>query len=258
MKIPNFGLVLFLFFIIFLCSKNAQAQTDPNHPNILLIISDDLGVDYTNGYYNSPLLPTTPHLDALQAQGVTFENAWAMPQCTPTRAAIMSGKHGVKTGATQVPSQLDANTHISVFRELATQTNSAYADAVIGKWHIAPLNNYNGPANHGIDHFSGVYSGGVQDYYNWDKVENGVESIVTNYATNEFTDDAIDWIANQNSPWFLWLAHVAPHSPYHTPPDSMFTTGGGGNKRNYVKSIEAMDHSIGRLLDNIRAAFMYP
>lgn len=246
-------LLLTIISALFFCLniRKIQAQTDPNQPNILLIISDDLGIDYTNGYHNSQLLPTTPNLDNLRAQGLTFDNAWAAPQCTPTRAAIMSGKHGVKTGATEVPGELDPNIHISIFRELATQTDNAYADALIGKWHIGPFNNFDGPAQHGIDHYAGLYRGGVNDYYNWTKVENGIESTVTNYATNEFTDDAIDWIANQNSAWLLWLAHAAPHSPYHTPPDSMYTTGGASNNRNYVKAIEAMDHSIGRLLDNI-------
>lgn len=256
MKILKIYFSAVLCFILILPSKNTQAQTNPNRPNILLIISDDLGVDYTNGYHNSALLPNTPHLDALRAQGITFDNAWTMPQCTPTRAMIMSGKHGVKTGVVRVPGQLDPDVHTSIFKELANRTNNRYSDAVIGKWHIAPGNSYGGPAEQGVDYYAGSYSGAVSNYFNWTKVENGVESTVTNYATNEFTDDAIDWIGNQDNPWFLWLAHTAPHSPYHTPPDSMYTTGGGSNIRNYVKAIEAMDHSIGRLFDNIDPAVL--
>jgi len=257
MKMTNLCVTVPLL-ILFFCLNvgKIQAQTNPDQPNILLIISDDLGVDYTNGYQSSPLLPITPNLDALRAQGITFDNVWAAPQCTPTRAAIMSGKHGIKTGASEVPSQLNPNVHTSVFAELATQTNDAYADALIGKWHIAPFGNLNAPATHGIDYYAGAYRGGVNDYYDWTKVENGTETNETNYTTNEYTDDAIDWIADRNTPWLLWLAHNAPHSPWHTPPDSMYTTAGDSNNLKYVQAIEAMDHSIGRLLDNIDPAVL--
>ena len=74
----------------FLYHQSPQAQTDPNHPNILVILADDLGVDYTNGYQTNTTMPQTPNIDAMRSNGLTFKNAWATPRCTPTRAALMS------------------------------------------------------------------------------------------------------------------------------------------------------------------------
>ncbi len=234
-----------------------QAQTDPNHPNILLIIADDMGIDALNGYHNSQLLPNTPNLDALRAQGLTFENVWAAPQCTPTRAAIMSGKYGIKTGVTRAPGHLDPNLHISIFRELATQTANTYADALIGKWHVSPAGDYTAMTQHGVDFYTGSFDGEVSDYYNWERLENGIETQDTTYVTTAITGDATDWINAQTQPWFLWWAHIAPHSPFHTPPDSMYVLGGNNSDtRNYMRAIEAMDFSIGKLLDSIPQAVL--
>ncbi|MFK7982380.1 MAG: sulfatase-like hydrolase/transferase [Saprospiraceae bacterium] len=125
-----------LFALLLFINNLIIAQTNPNQPNILLIIADDLGVDASNGYQDSDVLPNTPNLDALRASDLTFKNAWASPVYTPTRANIMSGKYGIKTGVLEVPGVLET-AHTSVFKEIATQTNSAYADALIGKWHLS-------------------------------------------------------------------------------------------------------------------------
>ena len=60
-------------------------------------------------------------------------------------------------------------------------------------------------------------------YDNWNKTENNITTNSTDYITSYLTDDAINWIDNQNNPWFLWLAHVAPHTPLHIPPANMYT-----------------------------------
>jgi len=117
-------------------SDNLIAQSPP--PNILLIITDDHGVDATNGYHQSNVLPQTPTFDSLRAQGITFENVFATPKCTPSRASIMSGKYGIKSGVVGVPANLDT-TNISIFKALANQTNNQYKDAAIGKWHSSTL-----------------------------------------------------------------------------------------------------------------------
>lgn len=228
------------------------AQTDPSKPNILLIIADDLGVDASNGYQNSARLPNTPHLDSLRGAGLTFMNAWAAPKCTPTRATIMSGKYGVKTGVTNTPGNLDPS-HTSIFSALSTQTSNAYADAVIGKWHLSQPVDYNHPSQLDIDYYAGAFSSQVADYYDWEKVHNdGSTSMETTYATTDITDEAINWVNAQNQPWFLWLAHMAPHAPFHVPPAELYTSDRTNtNIQKYMTMIEAMDHEIGRLLDNV-------
>ncbi|MCI4669578.1 MAG: sulfatase-like hydrolase/transferase [Bacteroidia bacterium] len=250
----RFRLYLFSFIsllLFFISASTASAQTDPTHPNILLIIADDLGVDISNGYQNNNLMPTTPVLDSLREAGLTFDNAWAAPACTPTRASIMSGKYGLKTGALAPPANLDL-IHTSIFTELENRSNNLYADAVIGKWHISQPVNFDHPQQHGVDHFDGLMQSGVDDYYIWEKVLNGVASMESTYTTSYLSDASIQWVNAQNKPWFLWLAEAAPHAPFHVPPSGLFSVNNQNtNRQKYVAAIEAMDAEIGRLLDNI-------
>ena len=222
-------------------------------PNILLIIADDLGVDFSNGYQDNQLKPFTPNLDALQRSGVTFKNAWAAPVCTPTRAAIMSGKYGSKTGVLGLPGNLDPE-NTSIFQQLDSISNNQYAKAVIGKWHISFPQDLEHPAQLGIDHYSGNFSGGIPDYYDWTKIINGVSMPTTTYATTETTSDAINWINEQDLSWMMWLAYNAPHTPFQLPPEDLFSINNtNSNRRTFVAMIEAMDTEIGRLLSNIPA-----
>ncbi|MEO1451238.1 MAG: sulfatase-like hydrolase/transferase, partial [Bacteroidota bacterium] len=226
-------------------------QTDPDHPNILLIISDDLGVDASNGYQDNMRKPVTPTLDSLRQAGLMFKNAWAYPACTPTRAAIMSGKYGIKTGVTDVPGNLGLNDS-SLFTHLAKRLNDTYTGAVIGKWHISQPVDYNHPEDHSVDYYEGPFMSGVSDYYDWTRILDGVEYQDSTYATTYFSDAAINWVQAQQQPWFLWLAEVAPHSPYHVPPPGSYSiTNVNTNRQKYIAAIEAMDFEIGRLLANI-------
>ena len=175
----------FLFVFLFYCTfPNTFGQTDPSQPNILLIVADDLGVDASNGYQNSARLPNTPHLDSLRGAGLTFMNAWAAPKCTPTRATIMSGKYGVKTGVTNTPGNLDAS-HTSIFSALSTQTSNAYADAVIGKWHLSQPVDYNHPSQLDIDYYAGAFSSQVEDYSDWEKVHNLIKLLKNSFANEQ-------------------------------------------------------------------------
>jgi len=240
------------FYILILTTL---AQTNPNYPNILLIIADDLGIDASNGYHSSSLLPKTPTLDNLRANGLTFKNAWAAPKCTPSRAAIMSGKYGNKTGVLASPGNLDL-AHNSIFKAIEQQTNGMYADAVFGKWHISsgPVDS-NHPAQHGVDHFEGFLRADVEDYYNWNKTVNGTQTIETEYATKYLTTAASNWINNQTQPWFLWLAHATPHVPFHNPPLGTYSQSPTNtNIQKSIAMIENMDFEINRLLQSIPTA----
>ncbi len=243
--------LIFIPLFLLLINKTSNGQTDPTQPNILLIIADDMGHDYMNGYQSNTLMPTTPNLDALRASGVTFMNAWATPQCTTTRGTIMSGKYGVNSGVQNVPDNLDL-IHKSIFTELAIQNSNAYDGAVIGKWHISDPIDYNHPTQHGVDYYTGVFNSQVNDYYDWDKVVGGVLQNETEYVTTNLTNEAITWVKDRTNPWFLWLAHVAPHGPEHDPPPTHHTINPiSSRNRKYVAMIEAMDYEIGRLLDSI-------
>ena len=85
--------------------------------NVLLIIADDLGLDALKGYNMQGMKPNTPHIDSLRNSGLSFTNAWSSPVCTPTRAGMMSGKYGIKTGVLKAPGHLDTS-HTSLAKAL--------------------------------------------------------------------------------------------------------------------------------------------
>ena len=235
--------------IIVLCILNCT-ESYSQSPNILLIIADDLGVDAFNGYNIGSLKPTTPNLDSIRNNGLTFSNSWSSPVCTPTRAGIMSGMYGSNNGVKTTPGNLDT-TYISLLNVLKN-SNPIYSSAVIGKWHISKPTNGLHPIWHGVDHYMGILEGSVMSYDSWDKTENNVTTNSTDYITSHLTDDAISWIDNQNNPWFLWLAHVAPHTPIHIPPANMHTQPSTNSLiKKYMAMIESLDYEVGRLISSL-------
>ncbi len=245
MKLLKISLIFFFFTSIFY----SQQQS----PNILLIIADDLGVDAIAGFGVDADLPNTPTLDSFRENGLSFTNCWAAPQCTPTRASIMSGKYGVKTGVLRPPTVLETS-HTSLFSKIKEESSTDYSMAVIGKWHLGGSSSSNSshPTDSGVPFYEGVFTSGVDDYYNWTKTNSsGNDEQITEYATTHFTNSAISWVENQTKPWFLWLAHVAPHAPFQIPPEGTYSSNPVDNKSIYNAMVENMDYEINRLLESM-------
>ena len=230
-----------------------------DQPNILFILSDDHGQDSSAQYALSSDLPVTPTLDSLAASGLVFDNIWVNPVCSPTRAAILSGQYGIRTGVISVGDSFPVTEiPLHVFLE-NDPIASSYATALIGKWHLG--GGQTGPNDLGISHFAGIVGGGVNDYFDWTLNINGMNTNVTSYVTTELTDQTIDWISGQAQPWFVWLAYNAPHSPFHLPPAALHTQNLSGSAADiaanerayYLAAIEAMDTEIGRLLQSLPA-----
>lgn len=235
-------------------------ETLNDAPNVLLIIADDMGLDATSGYnLDNENKPNTPNLDALMTNGIRYTNVWSNPLCTPTRGGMITGKYGFRTGVTLVGDILSASE--TTLQEHVRQS-SDYETAVIGKWHLAGRNNESHPNDVGVGHYAGSIPGAVSSYLNWELTLNGVTTPETSYVTSKYTDLAIDWINQQDNPWFLWLAHNAPHDPYDYPPDSLYNAANlptvdadfTEEHRKYFAMIEAMDMEIGRLLNNMSEA----
>lgn len=235
--------------------NSADASTE-TRPNILLIISDDQGLDSSAQYQVGSDLPVTPVLDALAQDGLVFDNAWATPACTTTRGSLITGLHGVHSGVDTVPDLIDPD--LLTLHDHFTANAPDYATAIIGKWHLGGrTSDLNGPAQSGVPYYAGTIDGVIEDYQNWTLTEGGQQSTSTAYHTTAMTDLAIDWVGKQQKPWFLWLAYVAPHLPFHLPPNELHNrtlSGDASDIRNnprpyYLAAIEAMDAEIGRLLD---------
>ena len=241
--------------------------------NVLLIIGDDMGVEMLERYGAGDDYPPTPNINQLFDQGVFFRHAWAAPICSPTRATMLTGRYGFRTGVGTIVGGTDGGTSLrpqefTLPEALQTDVVSGYATANIGKWHLTRRGQgLDMPNQMGYDHYSGVFTGGLGNYESWTKTMNGVDEQVTNYATTENVDDAIAWLNIQNNaqrPWFLWLAFNAPHTPFHKPPDETLHSFDhlpgdqadiDANPFPYYKAaIEAMDSEIGRLLDALPPA----
>jgi arylsulfatase A-like enzyme len=231
--------------------------------NILLLIADDYGMDSSSLYNTTPgaSLPPTPNLVALAQRGVLFRNAYASPLCSPTRACILTGQYGFRTGIGDV---ISAGTdpsitpgHFTLPDAFAANPAAGYTIAQSGKWHLGA--GPNAPATRaGWPHYAGGLGGALADYTNWTKTVNGVQTNnYTNYATRDVVSDAISWIAARGTnKWFAWVAFNAAHTPFHVPPADLApgyatNTGVGANRRQFEAMVEAMDTEIGRLLANV-------
>jgi arylsulfatase A-like enzyme len=253
-------LSLLLFVLLLYACKTDEDPIDsnsPDSPNILLIIADDMGKDATQGFSEGSIKPKTPNLDKLENEGLSFNNLWVYPTCSPTRASIITGKFGYRTGVKWAGDELVPSEKI-LQKYISEETNNAYSTAVVGKWHLSGDNANANPESFGIDYYAGVLRGAVADYYQWQLTSDGVNSLETEYISKVFTDLAIDWLKIQSKPWFLWLAYNAPHTPFHIPPAEMHSQGnlpeytdGSDPIPYYMAAIEAMDFQIGRLLSEI-------
>lgn len=233
--------------------------------NVLLIIADDLGTDYLGFNWDAADTANIPNIRALSDGGIHFTNVWAAPTCSPTRAGMLTGRHSFRTGVGTALSgpeypELDTS-EITIPKLLRAKAPVGYATACIGKWHLNQRTpeHLNYPARFGYDFYAGNFLGELSDYYNWNKITNGVSSTSTTYATTETVNDAIGWLGTvpAGKPFFLWLAFNAPHTPLHAPPASLHTVPGltgtqadiNRNPKLYFKAmIEAMDTETGRLL----------
>lgn len=227
--------------------------------NVLLIIADDIGVEKSRCYDFGTDLAPTPNLSHMCRDGVVFENVWSTPVCSSTRATIMTGRYGFRTGVgAQVNSRLGTGpirmNEFSIADAFNKNPALGYAPALIGKWHLSE--DPHDPAQMGWKHHAGLLRGGVRSYWDWPKTVNGRQSRSDKYVTTEFIDDAIDWIGKQgDKPWFMWLALTAPHSPFHAPPRHLHTYRNlpeDQSRRSswpalYNAMVESMDTEIGRL-----------
>ncbi len=250
--------------------KGPSARLDAvERGNVLVVLADDYGTDQLGlyGIHNDP--PSTPTIDSLAADGVRFMNAWSLPICSPTRAALLTGRYAGRTGVgwnvADHPTQPIVGLpleELTIPEMLDVGTNGLYAHAAIGKWHLGSTAVVGGalaPNMHGFDHFSGSLDN-LPDYYNWEKVTNGVAQQTTSYAMTDKVDDALAWMSTAPEPWFCYLALNAPHGPFHSPPSNLHSVDlsgaapPGADPAPYFRAmVESMDTELGRLLEGLGA-----
>lgn len=266
-----FAIILFILFVFTSSSKQGVSKTHDGNaknisPNIIFLIADDLGWDAFGAYPEANgKKANTPTLDSLAHSGITFLNFWVNPVCAPTRASLLTGKYSFRTGVGGVQQPQTAtlkDNEIIIQKFIDNKTRGKYATAIIGKWHISADKDIKAPENFGVQYYSGIFKGAVDDYYNWTQTSDGNEQTINTYTTTHFVNQSIEWIKRQDKPFFLWLAFNAPHIPFHRPPLNLITNKSLSDSPDSIKSnplpyflaaIEAMDKEISRLISSLSA-----
>jgi arylsulfatase A-like enzyme len=259
-----------------LAAPGATAQAVREPGNVLVVLMDDVGADRVGAYGEHPDAGPTPVIDGLARQGVLFRNAWAQPFCSPTRAAMLTGRAAWRTGIGDIVPGGDAASkpegdfvpsHREVWLSEAL-AGTRYRTGAVGKWHLVTDQWQPDPFRHpvlvgGFDVHLGSLRNLVaalgDDYFHWTKnVATGagvVQVAVDAYVTTENVDDALRLIeAWGDDPWFLWLAFNAPHSPWHEPPPELHTFELDADSPTPVlfrAALQALDTELGRLLDSM-------
>lgn len=233
-------------------------------PNIVIIVADDLGYGDLSCYGATDL--ESPHLDALMAGGLRFTNFYAnCPVCSPTRAALLSGKYQELVGVPGVI-RTDPASNWGYLSPTATLLpvelkKQGYATAAVGKWHLG-LDETSHPNARGFDHFHGFLGDMMDDYYK--HTRHGQHYMRLNrekvdpegHATEIFTRWAVEYLdsrAKEDDPFFLYLAYNAPHTPIQPPREWVEKVktreeGITDQRARLVALIEHMDAGIGEVV----------
>ncbi|WP_460953454.1 sulfatase [Spirosoma litoris] len=269
-KISN----LFSFLgALLLIGTTGFGQSVKTKPNIVFIMADDLG--YTDlGCYGNPYI-RTPNIDKLAKGGLRFTQAYsACPVCSPSRAAILTGKHPARLHLTNfiAGDRKDANSPILPAQWTkylpSSETTLAeivqrhgYQTGMIGKWHLGNGNaDSTAPAAQGFGYDRVIAKNGL-DYYNYTITAKGktvFEDNGTHYLTDKLTDYAVEFIdQNKNRPFFLYLTYSAPHVMLVPRADKLkyyydqYAKSKGKYNPNYAAMIESMDDGVGRVVEQL-------
>lgn len=241
-------------------------------PNIIFILADDLGYKDL-GCYGNPF-NETPVLDRLAKEGMLFTEAYAHPACSPSRAALMTGKHPARLQITTALGldRSDPNSPVDPPRVAEYLPNSeitlaevlkrnGYSTGMVGKWHLGNDKDTS-PFAQGFDYDRVIGKNGL-DYYNYEISSKGktvFEDDGSVYLTDKLTEYAVEFIHSQQKgkPFFLYLAYSAPHLLTIPKADKvakyMFKYNSFEGKYNpyYATMIESMDDGIGLVLNELQ------
>ena len=256
-----------------------SAQRQPP-PNIVIILADDLGYGDL-GSFGSPSI-RTPRLDAMAAEGQKWTNFYVQPVCSPSRAALLTGRLPIRSGMFglaqgNAPKVLRDNAaqglplgEITIAEVLKPK---GYATAILGKWHLGQLPEFF-PNRQGFDYWFGLpfshdmrmtaprndgyntaaYYDPKPEYWDVPLMRNGqvIERPVDHTTlTKRYTEEAVRFIdANRAHPFFLYFAHSMPHIPLARSADYVGHSAAG----TYGDVIEEIDWSAGQVLDALRKA----
>jgi len=253
-----FPLAVLCLWVSLTCADEARP------PNIVFILADDLGFTdlacFGSKYYE------TPNLDRLASEGVRFTDGYTCgANCQPTRAALLSGQYGPRTGVYTVGNIDRFNWRSRPLRPVANVTalplekitladtlkKAGYATGMFGKWHLGKGDQHH-PSKRGFD--EAIESSGQHFDFRTDPA---VDYPKDQYLADFLTDRAVDFIERHKSqPFFLYLPHFGVHGPHQAKPELIerFRSKrpvGGHRNPTYAAMIASVDESVGRILDTL-------
>jgi arylsulfatase A len=257
-------LKLYHLILIFLFAGNqAIAQQNGRQtglPNVIVIFADDLGYGDL-GCYGHPTIKT-PHLDQMAREGMLLTQFYVGANvCTPSRAALLTGRLPVRYGLTGGRGVFFPNSagglpenEITIARALKSK---GYKSGIIGKWHLGHMSQYL-PTSHGFDYYFGLpYSNDMIPrpgsdfpplplYRNDEIIERGVDQ---RQLTKRYTEEAIEFIReNRDGPFFLYYPNNFPHVPLYASEEFR----GKSERGLYGDVVEELDWSVGQVLKTLK------
>jgi arylsulfatase len=257
---------------LFFLSVNVYAELGASKPNIILVITDDQGYGPV-GRHGHPWLKT-PNLDALYDKSVRFTRFLVSPTCSPTRSAIMTGRHPMKNGITHTILERERMTLDAVILPQVLK-DAGYSTGIFGKWHLGDEEPYQ-PHQRGFDEAFIHGAGGIgQSYpcscadapnnkYNDPVIRHNGKFVKTHgFCTDVFFSAGLGWIKEQKTkgkPFFAYISTNAPHGPYIAPEKNAkrFTDLGFGKEQaGFYGMIENIDENMGRLAEKLEEWDLY-
>ena len=239
--------------------KDRSANATP--PNVVILLADDLGWADV-GYRGSDI--QTPNIDRLAYEGMRLERFYATPFCSPTRAALMTGRDPIKLGVAHAVIMAWDSDGVSPEEHFLPESfkTAGYQTAMIGKWHMGHTIEQHTPNARGFDHFYGHFNTDV-DYFShsfaggYDFQENG-KSVKHEgeYATDVHGDQAaryINTLRDPSKPFFLYVPFLAPHSPMQAKDEDIAKYSNRidlpmSAKKTYAAMVDSLDQAIGKVL----------
>ena len=283
---PHYFIVVAVGIASIACNETAaSARDNADRPNVVVILSDDQG--WADIGYNNPRV-YSPHLDTLAAGGATFVAHYVMPQCTPTRVALMTGRYPGRFGNSALQANNDPAFPLGTPTVASMFQASDYETAICGKWHLGSSFDH-GPSHFGFDHSYGSLAGAVGMYDHryragewertWyrrgelvDRDENGT------HATDLVAQEAIRFIERErDSPFFLYVPFHSVHTPldergkfvdrptqrdpanperwlneseikWFNDPDGKIQSETDPEKRLFLAAVHHLDHAVGKIV----------
>ena len=279
----GWGWLALLGFAAGLSAAAEPVATTPSTPNVIVLLADDLGWADV-GFRGGPI--DTPALDRLAAEGMEFDRFYTTPICSPTRAALMTGRDPMRLGVAYAVIMPWRNNGIHPDEHFMPESFAAagYQTAMVGKWHLGHSQQTYHPNERGFEHFYGHLHTEVGYFPPFsaqggrDFQRNGVSIEDEGYETFLLADEASRWIRERDKkkPFFLYVPFLAPHTPLDAPEDlkakyeeledDRAPTRSQDTDRSrmigkifmrpsarpvYAAVVDAMDQAIGRILETL-------